>query len=203
VSSVHLPGCLIVATPLFAGGLGCMLRMHWRVRLCLPEEQALRAGLARRAPDLAIVDLVINQNGMEAAQIIRNAHPDLPLFGITLGDEVPSWMQTLDLSWSGSHFLAKMRGIRESMIRTDSEGPAQTELQTSLRPHDVSQRERQVVQLLDRGFGMKEVARLLGITPRTVAFHKYNLMRKYDLRTNRDFLTFAHTVAIDTDSADE
>src|SRR5204863_7027094 len=41
---------------------------------------------------------------------------------------------------------------------------------------DLSPRQREVLQLLAEGHTMKEIARLLQITPRTVAFHKYAMM---------------------------
>jgi len=38
---------------------------------------------------------------------------------------------------------------------------------------------------------MREAADALTITPRTVAFHKYRVMRDLGLRTNADFIRFA------------
>ena len=38
---------------------------------------------------------------------------------------------------------------------------------------------------------MKEVAAALGITPRTVAFHKYKLMTDHGLKTSADLICFA------------
>src|SRR6185436_644833 len=41
---------------------------------------------------------------------------------------------------------------------------------------ELSSREREVLQLLAEGKSMKEVAAVLGISPRTVEFHKYRIM---------------------------
>ena len=38
---------------------------------------------------------------------------------------------------------------------------------------------------------MKEVAFILGVTPRTVAFHKYQVMEHLNLRSNAELLQFA------------
>ena len=48
-----------------------------------------------------------------------------------------------------------------------------------------------VLQLLANGRTMKEVAAALGITPRTVAFHKYNLMAGLGLERSADLIRFA------------
>jgi DNA-binding CsgD family transcriptional regulator len=38
---------------------------------------------------------------------------------------------------------------------------------------------------------MKEVAAVLGITPRTVAFHKYRMMENLGIRTTAELVRFA------------
>jgi DNA-binding CsgD family transcriptional regulator len=38
---------------------------------------------------------------------------------------------------------------------------------------------------------MKEVADVLNVTARTVAFHKYKIMEEFELKTNSDLLRFA------------
>lgn len=55
----------------------------------------------------------------------------------------------------------------------------------------VTPRQQEVIARLSRGMSMKEVARSLGITPRTVAFHKYQVMEANGLRGNSDFVAFA------------
>jgi len=48
-----------------------------------------------------------------------------------------------------------------------------------------------VLALLVQGLTMKQVAHELGITPRTVAFHKYRAMEANGLRDNADLMAFA------------
>jgi DNA-binding CsgD family transcriptional regulator len=38
---------------------------------------------------------------------------------------------------------------------------------------------------------MKEVASVLNVTPRTVAFHKYRIMEELNLKTSADLIQFA------------
>jgi DNA-binding CsgD family transcriptional regulator len=52
-------------------------------------------------------------------------------------------------------------------------------------------RQREVVKLLAEGKTLREAADALTITPRTVAFHKYRVMRGLGLKTNAEFIRFA------------
>jgi len=47
------------------------------------------------------------------------------------------------------------------------------------------------VQLLAEGKSMKEVADVLKVTPRTVAFHKYRVMEELNIRTTAELIQFA------------
>ena len=52
-------------------------------------------------------------------------------------------------------------------------------------------REREVLQLLAEGRSVKEIAVVLDIAPRTVEFHKYNVMEKLGLRTTAELTQYA------------
>jgi DNA-binding CsgD family transcriptional regulator len=55
----------------------------------------------------------------------------------------------------------------------------------------LSRREREVLQLLAEGKSMKEVGAILQITPRTVAFHKYRIMRLLSVTTTAALVQYA------------
>ena len=55
----------------------------------------------------------------------------------------------------------------------------------------LTNRQREVLELLAEGYSMKEAADKLHITARTIAFHKYQIMEQYGLRNNSEFLRFA------------
>jgi DNA-binding NarL/FixJ family response regulator len=56
---------------------------------------------------------------------------------------------------------------------------------------DLSSREREVLQLLAEGRSMKEVAGVMGISPRTVEFHKYRIMGVLGVKTNAELVQYA------------
>jgi DNA-binding NarL/FixJ family response regulator len=57
--------------------------------------------------------------------------------------------------------------------------------------HELTPRQREVLQLLAEGRSMKEVATLLDLTPRTVAFHKYRMMEQLGVKTTAELIQYA------------
>jgi DNA-binding CsgD family transcriptional regulator len=57
--------------------------------------------------------------------------------------------------------------------------------------HELTIRQREVLQLLAEGRSMKEVAYLLNVTPRTIAFHKYTMMDQLQLKSSAELIQFA------------
>ena len=55
----------------------------------------------------------------------------------------------------------------------------------------MTDRQREVLQLLAEGHTMKEIARILKITPRTVAFHKYSMMEDLGIKSSALLVQFA------------
>src|SRR6185436_2029865 len=64
-------------------------------------------------------------------------------------------------------------------------------LQPRTARHELTGRQREVLQLLAEGKSMKEVAAILDLTPRTVAFHKYRMMEQLRLKTSAELVQFA------------
>src|SRR6185436_14517743 len=62
---------------------------------------------------------------------------------------------------------------------------------TKARRERLTTRQREVLQLLAEGRVMKEVAAILKITPRTVAFHKYTMMDELQIKTNAELIQYA------------
>jgi DNA-binding NarL/FixJ family response regulator len=55
----------------------------------------------------------------------------------------------------------------------------------------LTERQREVIQLVADGRSMKDIGRVLGITPRTVAFHKYRMMSQLKVKTTAELVRFA------------
>ena len=61
----------------------------------------------------------------------------------------------------------------------------------TLDDHHVTPREREVLELISQGFSTKEIGRELGISPKTVEFHRSNLLRKYGARTSSQLIALS------------
>ena len=68
-----------------------------------------------------------------------------------------------------------------ALLRTDQRSPAP----------ELTPRQREVLQLLAQGRSMKEVATLLNLTPRTVAFHKYRMMEQLKVKSSAELIQYA------------
>ncbi len=55
----------------------------------------------------------------------------------------------------------------------------------------LTERQREVLALLVQGNTMREVAAILKITPRTVAFHKYRMMSALKITSNAELIRYA------------
>ena len=55
----------------------------------------------------------------------------------------------------------------------------------------LTERQRQVLHLLAEGKRMKDVGTILNICPRTVAFHKYRIMKVLHAENDADLVKFA------------
>jgi FixJ family two-component response regulator len=81
---------------------------------------------------------------------------------------------------SGNDLLSEPRlldRIRRRVCEVVAEAPSEA-LDTDLRRADLSPRERQVMDRLVSGRPVKAIARELGISPKTVEFHRGNVLRK-------------------------
>jgi DNA-binding NarL/FixJ family response regulator len=71
--------------------------------------------------------------------------------------------------------------------------PISTFLATAPAGHaePLTARQREVLQLLAEGRVMKEVGEILGVSTRTVAFHKYELMRRLKVKSTAELVQHA------------
>ena len=57
--------------------------------------------------------------------------------------------------------------------------------------HQLTSRQREVLQLLAEGNSMKQVAAALNLKPRTVAFHKYRMMERLNVKSTAELIRYA------------
>ena len=92
-----------------------------------------------------------------------------------------------------------MTAIRQVMLGRSYITPLMTQgvVGSLLQPgdqkpgHELTSRQREVLQLLAEGRSMKEVASVLNMAPRTVAFHKYRMMEQLKVKSTAELVQYA------------
>ena len=162
------------------------------------DGRALLDSARELRPDVVVLDISMPLlNGLDAGRQLKELLPDARLIFLTMNEDPDLVAEALRLGASG--YLLKnsaaselVLAIREAMDGKTYVTPRATEGVGRPRLGDgLTPRQREVLQLLAEGRSMKEVAGILSVTPRTVAFHKYRLMDELGLKTNADLVQYA------------
>jgi DNA-binding NarL/FixJ family response regulator len=163
------------------------------------------AAADRLKPDIVVLDISMPLlNGLEAARQIKHNLRNVKLIFVTMNEDTDLAAEAFRAG--ASAYVLKQSATSELLtaIREVMEGhsyvtPLITEgLVGSLMRHDagapsqeLTARQREVLQLLAEGRSMKEVADLLNLTPRTVAFHKYRIMEQLKVKSTAELVRYA------------
>jgi DNA-binding NarL/FixJ family response regulator len=157
-------------------------------------------------PDVVVLDVGMPKlDGMAAATQLRASTPGTRLVFLTMHTDSAMAAQALRMGASAyvlksaaaaelTHAIREALEDRHYLSPGIYEGGIERLLADLPEPESdrrMTPREAEVVSLLAKGMSMKEVARALDITPRTVAFHKYNIMQTFALASNADLFQHA------------
>ena len=161
----------------------------------------------RLKPDVVVLDIAMPLlNGLDAGRQIKQLRKSVKLVFVTMNED--SDLAAEAFRAGASAYLLKrsaaselLVAIREVMKGRSYVTPLVTEglvgsfMDAANRKpsHDLTPRQREVLQLLAEGHSMKQVAALLNVTPRTVAFHKYRMMEQLNIRSSAELIQFAIT----------
>src|SRR6185503_7780471 len=171
------------------------------------DGRTLVAEAQRLKPDVVVLDIAMPLlNGLDAGRQIKQLRKAVKLVFVTMNED--SDLAAEAFRAGASAYLLKrsaaselLVAIREVMKGRSYVTPLVTEgmvgsfMQAAQRKpsHELTPRQREVLQLLAEGHSMKQVAALLNVTPRTVAFHKYRMMEQLNIRSNAELIQFAIT----------
>jgi len=167
--------------------------------------RALVEAAERLKPEVIVLDIAMPQlNGLEAGRKIKQSLRDVKLVFLTMNEDSDLAAEAFRAGASG--YLLKRsaaselpKAIREVMQGRSYVTPLVTEglVESLLRvdenggSHELTVRQREVLQLLAEGNSMKEVAAVLKLTPRTVAFHKYQMMEQLHIKSTAELIRYA------------
>lgn len=178
------------------------------------DGRALLETVPQLRPDIVVVDIGMPLlNGLDAARQLKHDMPEVKVIFLTVSEDCDLAAEALRAGASAyllknsaaSELVKAVQDVFEGRsyvtplvakglvdpCRHDSE-PPKTKSASSLR-------QREVLQLLAEGHTMKEVARKLKITARTVAFHKYSMMKELGIKSSAELIQYAikqHVVSV-------
>jgi DNA-binding NarL/FixJ family response regulator len=171
------------------------------------DGRALIEAVKEHRPDIVVLDLGMPLlNGLDAARQIKQNDKTVRLVFVTMNEDPDIAAEAFRAG--GSAYLLKrsagselLTAIREAMRNRSYVTPLVTEgmLGSLINPtsggetpsRELTSRQREVLQLLAEGKSMKEVASILNVSARTVAFHKYRMMDQLKIRTNAELIQYA------------
>jgi two-component system response regulator NreC len=156
-------------------------------------------GCLSRQADVALIDLSMPGSGLTAITELHRARPELRCIALTMHDD-PSYLQAV-LDGGGAGFLVKGAEADElsAAVRQVAAGGAYVKLSLDahgrpsprVSPAQLSRRERQVLVLLARGFGNREIGEQLQIGRKTVDTYRARVQAKLGLEGRPEIVEYA------------
>ncbi len=183
-----------------------LLQAEFDVVGTVGDGRALVEAATRLGPDVVVADIAMPLlNGLDAGDRIRAALPGVRIVYLTqhrdprvAGDALRRHADGYVLKEAAAVDL--VAAIRDSLAGRRYVSPAIAE-RLALEPvrpgrggapaGTLTPREREVLQLLAEGKSMKEAAAVLGISSKTVEFHKYRVMERLGVKTSAELVRHA------------
>src|ERR1700746_457354 len=184
-----------------------LLESDYEVVATVGDGRALVRAVAELRPQLIIVDVAMPLlNGLDAGQQAKELLPSVKLIFLTMNHDADLAAEAFRRGASG--FLVKTCAASELTIAVREVLRAKSYVSPMIAKDTVdfllrqdkklvdeadrlTERQREVLQLLAEGKCMKEVAAVLNLTTRTVAFHKYRIMEVLKVRSTAELVQYA------------
>jgi DNA-binding NarL/FixJ family response regulator len=178
------------------------------------DGRALVRAAGELKPDVIVLDIAMPVlNGLDAGRQVKKMLPAVKLIYLTMNSDADLAAEAFSLGASG--YLLKTCAASEMVLAVHQVLRGKTYLSTALsrstidslrwqfeetvnRDERLTDRQREVLQLLAEGRVMKEIGSILHTTTRTVAYHKYRIMELLGARSNAELVKYAvrnHIVA--------
>lgn len=153
-------------------------------------------------PDVVVMDLIMPEvDGIEATRTIRHKHPQTQVVALTSfeNDElVPAVLKAGAISYLLKNVSIDelAEGIRKAHVGQTTLSPEATQalIESVSRPapqYDLSEREREVLALIVRGYNNREIGEQLYISRSTVKNHVSNIFSKLSVDNRSEAVALA------------
>lgn len=164
--------------------------------------------VAQLAPDVVLMDISLpDLSGIEATQEIKRRAPQVAVVALTIHEDEEYFFKMLQAGASG--YVPKRAAPEELLtaIRTAAAGEVYlypslakllvqdylTRKRETAAPAagELTEREEEILAYLADGASTQEIAEILSISPKTVARHRENIMRKLNLHSRAELVKYA------------
>ncbi len=183
-------------------GLTRLLEPEFEVAGSVGDGRSLVESASRIGPDAIIADISMPlMNGIEAAREIKRNQPDAKIVLLTMHPEIMYAKAAFEAGCSG--FVLKHSSgselkvaLREVLAGRSYVTPLLAkELADVLRKpafgRELTERQQEILRLIAEGDSTSEIAATLGISVKTVQFHKSAITRKLGLRNTAELTRYA------------
>ncbi|NGZ11826.1 MAG: response regulator transcription factor [Nitrospira sp. LK70] len=171
------------------------------------DGRSLLDAAKRLRPDIVVLDISMPQlNGLDAARRLRKIVPQARLIFVTVHADQDYVTQAFKAGASayllkrsaGSELSLAVEAVRNgnyyvtSLIAKDLVQSAISESEPNIGDQNrLPVRQREILQLVAEGRTLKEIASTLGLSPKTVEYHKSKLMEQLGLHTTAELTKYA------------
>ena len=192
---------------LVAEGLKSLLEEEFELVAVVEDGRKLVETAKRLRPDVIVADITMpHLNGIDALAQLKHDNPDVRVVFLTMHKEPAYARRALEAGARGyvlKHsaraelFLAVHAALEGNVfISPTLTGEVLREMKSGIaQPADpvaaLTPRQREILQLVAEGLSTKEIGSQLDISPRTVEFHKYQVMDALKLQSSAELIHFA------------
>jgi DNA-binding NarL/FixJ family response regulator len=191
-----------------------LLETEFDVVGTVSDGRALVRAASELKPDVVVVDVAMPiLNGLDAGRQVKELVPGVKLIYLTMNPDIEVAAEAFRRGANG--YLLKTCAASEMVLAVRNVLRGKSYLSPAL-PRDtiifmgkqdremvneddrLTERQREVLQLLAEGKVMKEVSNILHMSTRTVAYHKYRMMEVLGAKTTAELVKYAvknHIVA--------
>jgi DNA-binding NarL/FixJ family response regulator len=191
-----------------------LLERDFDVVGAVSDGRALVRAAGELKPDVIVLDIAMPVlNGLDAGRQVKKMLPGVKLIYLTMNPDAEVAAEAFARGASG--YLLKTCAAAEMVLAVRQVLLGKTYLSKTMsrdaidslrwqhkelinEEERLTDRQREVLQLLAEGKVMKEVGGILHMTTRTVAYHKYRIMEVLGVRSNAELVKYAvrnHMVA--------
>jgi DNA-binding NarL/FixJ family response regulator len=192
--------------PVMAEGLRRVLEPEFEIVGMVGDGEALVAAARDLRPDVIVADVSMPiLSGIQAARLIRDVDQHVVIVFLSMHPDAAYASEALRVG-AAAYILKTSPGTEIAAAvhkAIDGRGDAASSLGRRLldaRLDDrspgeilpaISPRQRQVLQMVAVGRSTKQIAAMLGISSRTVEFHRYRVMQSLGLHTIAELVQYA------------